>query len=71
MVVDYVFSMHWGQTDRKEEIWGGREAGRKKRIDRKEGEQEGGKEGKERGREYIHYQKIRKILVTWWSVLGL
>lgn len=37
---------------------------KKKRIERKEGEQEGGKEGKERQREYIHYQKIKKMLVT-------
>lgn len=45
--MDYVFSMHWVQTGRKEEGWGGWEAGRKKeQTDRKEGEQEGGKEGK-------------------------
>lgn len=36
----------------------------KKRIERKEGEQKGGKEGKEKQREYIHYQKIKKMLVT-------
>lgn len=42
----------------------GKRGRQKKRIDRKEGEQEGGKEGKESWREYIHYQKIRKMLVT-------
>lgn len=51
------------QTERKKYEEEERQA-EKKRIERKEGEQEGGKEGKERQREYIHYQKIKKMLVT-------
>lgn len=65
MLVDYVFSMH-------KDLGSNRKKGRK--ILRKEGKQEKeqtdwregqerGKEGKERWREYIHYQKIKKMLV--------
>lgn len=50
------------QTGRKKYEEEERQAEKKNREERRRAG--GGKEGKERQREYIHYQKIKKMLVT-------
>lgn len=50
------------QTERNKYEEEERQAEKKNREERRRAG--GGKEGKERQREYIHYQKIKKMLVT-------